>query len=235
MDDDEYREPHAGDDPIAAFDRLRGEVSLLRVAIEGLTAARESIEIPDYEPTLARTERILTVLTEQLEPIAESPALTLTPYKMAQDITGAATAARREDQRLLTEARTAFDQATREIGNRLASARHGAEQNRWLYLFGFGGLVLGLLIYAVLAGPIVRMMPASWQWPERVATRVLAEPSQWDAGRHLMMNDSPDTWAGVVAAVKLAGDNRDAIGACHKSATKAKKPVRCAIEVKADQ
>jgi hypothetical protein len=32
-------------------------VALLRAAIEGLTAARENIEIPDYEPTLERTER----------------------------------------------------------------------------------------------------------------------------------------------------------------------------------
>src|SRR3546814_1754394 len=56
MDDDNYRdEAGAGDDPAAAFDRLRGEVSLLRSAIEGLTAARESIDIPDYEPTLERT------------------------------------------------------------------------------------------------------------------------------------------------------------------------------------
>ena len=50
MDDDYRDEPQ--DDPAAAFDRLRGEVSLLRSAIEGLTAARESIDIPDYEGSL---------------------------------------------------------------------------------------------------------------------------------------------------------------------------------------
>ena len=230
MDEDDDR---SRDDPAAAFERLRSEVSLLRSAIEGLTAARESIEIPDYEPTLARTERVLTVLTEHIKLVVESPMLTLTPHKMAGEIATAATGARREDQRLMTEARTALDHATREIGNRLASARRGDEQNRWLYLSGLGGLVLGLLVYALLAGPIVRLMPVSWQWPERVATRVLAEPTQWDAGRHLMMTDSPDTWAGVVSAVKLAGDNRDAIGSCRKSAAKTKKPVRCTIEVKA--
>ena len=61
MTDDDYRDqPHAGEDPAAAFERLRGEVSLLRSAIEGLTAARESIDIPDSEPTLARTEQVLT-------------------------------------------------------------------------------------------------------------------------------------------------------------------------------
>src|SRR3546814_6341960 len=66
MDEDEYREPDAGDDPALAFARVEdrlasvhGEVGLLRAAIAGLAATRESIEIPDYEPTLARTEKVL--------------------------------------------------------------------------------------------------------------------------------------------------------------------------------
>lgn len=230
---DEYHDEPGGNDPAAAFERLRGEVSLLRVAIEGLTTARESIEIPDYEPTLARTERVLTVLTEQLEPIAESPALTLTPHRMASEIASASISARREDQRLIGEARAGLDQAVRDIGSRIASARHGEDQKRWLRVCGLGGLVLGLILYAVLGGPFLRLVPASWQWPEYVARRVLAEPTQWDAGRHLMMTDSPDTWAGVVSAVNLVHDNRDAIEACRKSAAKAKKPIRCTIEVKA--
>jgi len=36
-----------------AFEALRGEVSLTRMALEGLTAARE--RIPDYSPTLANS------------------------------------------------------------------------------------------------------------------------------------------------------------------------------------
>lgn len=228
---DEYRdEPH--DDPAAAFERLRGEVSLLRVAIEGLTTARESIEIPDYEPTLARTERVLTVLTEQLEPIVESPALALTTHRMASEIASASISARREDKQLLDKARSALDQAVQNIGNRLASARDGEDQNRWLWLAGLGGLVAGLLLYAGAAGPIARRMPTSWQLPEGMARRVLAEPTQWDAGRHLMMTDSPDTWSRVVAAVNLVGDNRDTLQACERAAAKAKKSVHCTIEVK---
>ena len=41
---DQYREVEQ-DDPVAAFEQLRGEVALLRRAVEGLTAARESIDI----------------------------------------------------------------------------------------------------------------------------------------------------------------------------------------------
>src|SRR3546814_7931077 len=66
MDEDDYRD-ETSDDPARAFERLRGEVSLLRSAIEGLTAARESIDIPDYEPTLAHTEKVLAVLAQQID------------------------------------------------------------------------------------------------------------------------------------------------------------------------
>src|SRR3546814_8237663 len=56
MDEDNYRNNgRAGDDPQAAFEQLRGEVALVRLAVEGLARARESIEIPDYQPTLANT------------------------------------------------------------------------------------------------------------------------------------------------------------------------------------
>jgi hypothetical protein len=75
---DQYREVEQ-DDPVAAFEQLRGEVALLRRAVEGLTAARESIDIPDYEPTLARTEKLLGILVTQVDAMRKSPAMTLTP------------------------------------------------------------------------------------------------------------------------------------------------------------
>src|SRR3546814_2021811 len=64
-EDDGFNNSEADGDPAAAFARVEdrlasvhGEVALLRAVIEGLTAARENIEIPDYEPTLERTEKI---------------------------------------------------------------------------------------------------------------------------------------------------------------------------------
>src|SRR3546814_964935 len=106
--------------------------------------------------------------SDLIDPIAKSPLLSMTPGSMAKEIVTAASGARREDARLVAEARAGLDQAAREIGNRLASARRGDKQNRWLYIFGGGGLVLGLLLYDVLAGPIARIMPTSWRWPERM-------------------------------------------------------------------
>ncbi|GFE77277.1 DUF6118 family protein [Novosphingobium sp. TCA1] len=228
------------DDPARAFARVEdrlasvhGEVALLRAAIEGLTAARENIEIPDYEPTLERTEKILVALAQRIDPIAKSPLLSMTPDSMASQIATAATAARREDARLVAEARAGLDQAAREIGNRLASARRGDEQNRWLYIVGAGGVVAGLLLYAFLAGPLARATPDSWRWPERMATRVLNEPGSWEAGQRLMQSVDPESWRLIVAASPLSDANRETVRKCREQAEKAEKPVRCTIEVKA--
>lgn len=227
------------DDPARAFARVEdrlasvhGEVTLLRAAIEGLTAARETIEIPDYEPTLERTEKILVALAQRIDPIAKSPLLSMTPDSMASQIATAAIGARREDARLVAEARAGLDQAAREIGDRLASARRGDEQNRWLYVVGICGVVLGLLLYAVLVGPLARATPDSWRWPERIATRVLNERGPWEAGQRLMQSAEPESWRLIVAASPLADGNREAVQACREQAEKAKKPVRCTVEVK---
>src|SRR3546814_15500094 len=74
--------------------------------------------------------------------------------------------------------------------------------------------------------------PGSGQWPERMATRALAEPTLWDAGTHLMQRASRASGEGIVAAANLARDNRETIEACGAAAAKAKKTVRCTIEVK---
>lgn len=234
MEDRDYQDAQGGDDPAVAFDRLRGEVALLRSAVQGLTVARESIDIPDYQPTLARTEKILAGLVAQVDAIARSPAVTLTPENMGQRIHVAVADSVNALKSHAQASKTAMDEAARELRMVAHSARAGDEQNRWLYLFGGGGVVLGLLLYSVIAGPIARLAPASWQWPERVATRVLAEPSPWDAGQHLMRVASPEGWSGIVAAGNLVRGNRDAIEACRKAAAKTRKAVRCTIEVKVD-
>ena len=45
----------------------------------------------------------------------------------------------------------------------------------------------------------------------------------------------PDAWRGITGAATLARDNRDAIGACRTAAARAKKAVRCTIQVKAEE
>ena len=84
--------PVAHDDPTSAFAALRGEVSLLRRAVEGLTAERQNA--PDYTPTLTGLSSRLTRAEELLGKIAESPAMRLTPENLAVSIARASETAR---------------------------------------------------------------------------------------------------------------------------------------------
>lgn len=231
MDEDEYRD-EAGDDPQAAFEQLRGEVSLLRHAIEGLTSARESIDIPDYEPTLERTEKILVAMVHQIDGLSKRPAMTLTPENMGQRLNASVADATGELRGLIHTTRSDMSSAIRDLQGMARSWRARDVQDRWLYGVGFGGMIAGLLIYAVLGGPIIRATPDSWGWPEAAATRVLDAASPWDAGQRLMRSAAPASWDGIVAGNKIVTANRDTLEACQKLA-KAKKPVRCTIEVKA--
>jgi hypothetical protein len=167
-----------------------------------------------------------------VEGVRKSPAMTLTPENMGGRLNASIAEVTRELQHQIQSAKSTLDSVTRDLSGLVASARRGDEQNRWLYLFGGSGVAFGLLLYSLLAGPIARTMPPSWQWPERMATRVLGERSTWDAGQRLMQTAAPDSWALIVAAAPLADGNRETVQGCREAADKAKKPVRCTIEVK---
>ena len=50
-------------------------------------------------------------------------------------------------------------------------------KNRQLW-FGLGGAAIGILAWTILPGLVAReIVPASWQWPERMAARTLDLPS----------------------------------------------------------
>ena len=76
--------PIAPDGPANAFAALRGEVSLLRRAVEGLTAERQNL--PDYTPTLTDLSRRLAHVEELLGKVTESPAMRLTPGNLTLSI-----------------------------------------------------------------------------------------------------------------------------------------------------
>lgn len=231
MDEDDYRDkPHASDDPAAAFDRLRGEVSLLRSAIEGLTAARESIDIPDYEPTLERTEKILGVLARQMAAMRQSPAMTLTPENMGSRLNASVAETVNAVRGQAQASKSALDGAISDLRSVVLSARRADEQNRWLYMIGGGGVLMGLLLYAILAGPIARLAPVSWQWPERAAARTLGLP-RWEAGQRLMQSASPAAFRAIVAGDRIVTANRETIEGCSKAAARTRESVRCMIQV----
>lgn len=135
--------PITQDDPARAFADLRGEVSLLRRAVEGLTAERQSA--PDYTPTLTGLSARLAHQEQLLGKIAESPAMRLTPESLAVSIAKASEIARAGDRESLGKAEAALRVAIASIDGVVEHAWAADRQWKQLYWTGGAGIILGAL------------------------------------------------------------------------------------------
>lgn len=63
-----------------------------------------------------------------------------------------------------------------------------------------------------------------------MATRTI-DLDRWTAGERLLATAEPERWRTVVFANAILQENRNAIGKCREAAAKAKKSVRCTIEI----
>src|SRR3546814_3019664 len=145
----------------------------------------------------------------------------LTPETMGERVNASVASATGELHNLVNSTRSDMSEAARELRGLIGTTRARWQQDRWLFWIGLGGVVLGILLYALLAGLIARAMPDSWPLPERMATRALAEPTLWDACTHMMQRASPASWAGILAAAHPAPDNREKNAACGTEAAQA--------------
>ena len=214
------------------------ELALLRRAVEGLAAERAHIDVPDYSETLGRMQQGVDATAERLavinDVIARSPALAMTPEQMAQRISAAGNAARREDQAALAKAGEDKARVMAELRAIVGSAWTRADQKNRQLWFGLGGAAIGILVWSILPGLVARKIaPASWQWPERIAARTLDLP-KWEAGQRLMRAAAPDAFANIAAADRIITANRKAVQACYTKAGKTKKTVCCIIKINWD-
>jgi len=171
----EPMQPQAEADPATfAFEALREEVALVRRAVAGLSAERASIEIPDYSETLGQIMRASSATRQSVKALAETPAQLLSARDWSRELATAAQEARRSDQQAFAEARHGFERMAAEMAAHLRSARSAERQREWLISTTAGGIVAGVLLLAIIVGPLVRAMPESWYWPERMAATILA-------------------------------------------------------------
>lgn len=226
-----------------AFDDLRGELTLLRRAIERLTAERaDDGHTPDYSETLGVIAANITATAQRIDMLVKSPALSLTPHQIGQQILEVGIAGRSEDRRAIGAARQTIEEVATRLGRLLESHVMAEEQQRRVRHVGrtvgrnvgLIALVAGAVLWAVFAGPIARFMPADWLLSERMAARSLRMP-MWEAGQRLMRAGDPQAFVGVLAGNRLVTANRDALEVCRKQAAKAKKAVHCGIEVGAGE
>lgn len=94
----------ARNDPASAFEALRGEVGLLRRALEGLAAERQAT--PDYMPTMADQALRLAGIENAITSFVQSPALKFTPVSLAADIARAGERVRVGDRETLQRTNT---------------------------------------------------------------------------------------------------------------------------------
>ena len=222
------------DDATRAFEDLRAEMTLVRRAVERLTAERTELpDGPDYSETLGVISHNLSAIGQRVDALVNSPALALTPEKLNRQIVEAGVAGRSEDRRAIAAARQTIEEIATKLGRQLESHVMAGEQKRRERRISLIALVAGAVLWAVLAGPIVRAMPASWFWPEWMAARTLRMP-MWEGGQRLMKAGNAEALAGVLTANRLMAANQEALDACHKQATKAKKTVHCVIKVEAE-
>lgn len=179
-----------------AFGELRGEISLLRRAVERLTDERTSQ--PDYAPSLEAIAKRLEDVCVWAQRISEKPAIRLTPSSLASQITVAAESSRADDQRLLKTAAGGMEAVTGRIDAMITRSRSVVEQERELFRNRVAFAVAGMVTFAILPGAVARSLPVSWAVPERIAARMLGT-DMWRAGESMMAKSDPDRWNEIVA------------------------------------
>ncbi|OAN52679.1 hypothetical protein A7Q26_07700 [Sphingobium sp. TCM1] len=211
--------------------RLDGRLAVIARALEHIAVEKQSIEVPDYNPTLGRINATLADLAKRIKAVEQSEALRITPESMAERIAAAAEAAREADRIALKELRE-LNRQTIAAMNRVIGKVRTRQEQRWHILYAIGGTILTIsLLWLVHPGWAANIGPQSWLWPERVARRTMGEPTLWDAGIRMMRAGNPEGWQAIIDAADMRQTNRDAIAVCEMAAEKAKEPVRCTIKV----
>ena len=230
MHDAEEPTSPATDPAAEAFETLRKEVALVRSALTGLAAEYSGIEIPDYSQTLGEILHTSDVTTKALTIISKLPALQQTPEKLAQEIAAVGEEARQREQEALKSARDLFRTERNNLSLCLHHHRQAEDQDRLIVRTGLGGIIVGIFLYALCAGPLVRAMPESWLLPERMAARVLWMDRE-TAGIRLIQTAAPERWNDIVSGLRIVVENRDAIAKCEEMASAETRPVRCVVQV----
>ena len=223
---------HLSERVAAMEERLEGRMAVMARALEHIAIEKQSLEFPDYGPTLAKMNGYLATLAGHTKTIMEAPAMQFTPESLAERIGAAAEAARETDRATIKKSLELHHQAHADQMRAVGAIRTKKEQRWYMIYCGGGAAVAVSLLWLIYPGWAASIGPQSWLWPERVARRTLGEPSLWDAGIRLMRIANPEGWQVIVDAANLARENRNNIAACEKASAKIKGHVRCTIRIR---
>jgi hypothetical protein len=162
-------------------DDLRGEIALLRAAIEGLASARE--RVPDYGPTLAHISESLKETRQGIDQVAQSPAARLSPASLTLAIVKASTDARAQDAQLIADARDVLSRSIGRVDGIVERGQAADGQTRRVVWGAVAGVLVGIFLWSIIPGAILRQLPSSWHAPEWMAARVMGVDRQTAAQR----------------------------------------------------
>lgn len=240
-DRDEFLPEASADDagdPAVAFDALRQAVEGLAGDLtREMTTIRKGVEAAfeefdrqgppqDYKPELAQLVQQLAHVGERLQGVEQSPILKRGAEHYAAALERSGEGLVRTAAEQFERQASDFERAGRVLSLHVASARVRHVQNRFLWIVGGGGLVLGILL--TLFAP--RVLPGS---VDMAVAATAMNADRWNAGISLMRSGSPREWNNLVSASDLVRDNRAALTACAEAATTAKQDQRCTITVAA--
>ena len=143
---------HGAADPAQAFEDLRAEVSVLRLAVAALPGAWEESRPPDYTPSLGTIAQGMATVESRLAGIEKHPALRLTPEQHQQAVAQAGNVLMREAAQKLDRAAQDAERERHQLASLIGTVRKQDEQRNWLLWAASGALVVGLLVSPFVAG-----------------------------------------------------------------------------------
>ena len=212
-----------------AFEGVRGELALVRRAVEQLAAERAEVpEIPDYSETLGKMAKAVVAIDKRLAVLERANEDGMAPRQIAGRIVSASADVRSDDRSTIMRAREKMDEAVVSLYGIADTARSAKEQKRVVLRTGVAGLAIGALLWTIVPGIVARELPTKWQVPEWMAARTLGL-SKWEAGRRLATVSRPNIWDTMIEGAILVQNNEVAVKRCKKTAAKAGKAVPCSI------
>ncbi len=219
------------DDAAKAFNDLGAQIIVLRRAVEDWREELRKRQAPDYEAHYDKVRVAFDWLRGQIAELKKFPeeaAETIgeegrTTLEGAKEIVFATLD---DAKRELHYAQNMFEKQGGVFRHAMENWLTRQEQNKRLLRFGLGGLLVGMIVFYVLA----RALP--FEGDSYIAASIIGE-NRWNAGVELLRKSDPDRWNEVVADHEFMRANRSALDACRAAAAKSKKDEKCTINVAA--
>lgn len=212
-----------------AFDHLRGEVALLRRAIEGLLADPVKIP-PEVSRQLRAQSAELKRLAEDVQSLSSSPALGLTPDRMREQILAMHRTIAEKLEAPWKSTLADLRKVEAEFTSLAAQSRTGEQQELQIAMTAVVTAVLTLTAWLLLSGPIARTLPQRWQVAERMAAATLGL-DRLQAGQRLVSRADPEAWLALGRARELVDLNAEALAACAEGKSAQRRPSGCVVRL----